>query len=362
MGEKIDPSQIAIVFHLFGDREVETVNLQKDKTSDEKSKKPLNEDVEVKKVVKNDTEGYKNANEDGGSDSLAKYGTIDLVSGGRLPAISTGMKIILFPRGLQVYRFTEKYSVESPINQELVAGAYDGDIETDFIVHVHVLDDEPDIKQRFISLIRHYNLLKYSGDDDVLVSFIRDGRFFNLLKDRFTNYVSPKKVLDVITDKAAMNKEIIDYMNAEFNPFGLKFTLCSVSSAIRVDDAQRKKMAEVVQREIKMEKARLTNQKINPLLIKINKVNVSALEEANTIVTEAHAKAMAIEEEAIRQRIDTIVALIGPENYHILEKTIRVSSALAESNTKIRVIPKDTTLIVDSRLTGKAAGTIEINK
>ena len=71
---------------------------------------------------------------------------------------------------------------------------------------------------------------------------------------------------------------------------------------------------------------------------------------------------MAIEEEAIRQRIDTIVALIGPENYHILEKTIRVSSALAESNTKIRVIPKDTTLIVDSRLTGKAAGTIEINK
>ncbi len=329
VGKKIYPNQIAIVFHPFGDREVESINLPQGK--DQKVNNP--NPVPVKEV-----------------DEIAgKYGQIDMVSGGRLPMVRPGAKVIIFPRGLQVYRFTENPSIESPTNQELVAGTIDGDIETDFVVHIMVMDELPDIKQRLINLIRRYNLLKYSGDEDVLVDFIQDGRFVNILRDRFTNYAAPKRVLDIVKDKKSLNHEIITYMNSEFNQYGLRFMLCSISSAIRVDASQRRKMGEIIEREINREMTKLTNEKINPIIAEINTVEVETAEKVNTILVKANAEAMKIETAALKKRIDTIVTLIGPENYHLLEKTIRVSNALEESSSSIKLMPSDTKLLLDSR-------------
>ncbi len=332
MGRKIYPNQIAIVFHPFGDREVESVNLPQGK--DQKGNNP--DPVEVADV----------------SEVGQKFGQIDLVSGGRLPMLRPGAKVITFPRGLQVYKFTEAPSIESPNNDELIAGTIDGDVSTDFVVHVMIMDELQDVKQRLVNFIRRYNLLKYDGSQDVLVDFIQDGRFVNILRDRFTNYAAPKRVLDLVKDKRTLNKSIIDYMNAEFNQYGIEFLLCSVSSAIRVDETQKQKMGENIQREIQKEMTKLTNEKINPIKADINRVQIETAEHENALLVAAEAEAMEIETKALTKRISIITKLIGAVNYHKLEKAIQISRAFEESSASIKLIPAGSKILLDSRSEG----------
>ncbi len=214
--------------------------------------------------------------------------TAELLSAARAPIETPDIKILRFPKGVQSYKFSAVPGVESPQNEELCVDAEGGKVCFDIVVHMLIDETFPDLKERLVKFAKAYQLRQYSGPN-TLSKFI-SGRFRQILRQPFVQFAADKKALDLVRNKTEINKYVLDELNSRFNELGLKFTLASVSSAIRVDKRQQERMNQIVIQDVKRRILELKNELILPLTKEIASIRLEGEIKAGKIINEAKAE------------------------------------------------------------------------
>ena len=298
-GEPIEQNELALVLATIGNRTVDTVNV----------------------------------------DGTINNFQAELITAKRAPVQTPGTVVLVFPLGLQDYEFNQAVTPESPENEEIVCDSVGGRISFDVAVHMYIDPTFPDIKDRLIRLMQAYQLRQYAGKPDVLKELIH-GRFRQILREPFVEYCAGKQVLDIIRGKTAINKAATDFMNAHFNPLGLRFPLVSIVSNIRLPEDQRGKMSKIVERTVENKILKLTNERLKPLENEIEVLAQDGETEAANILNTANAQKIETITAAQKFRRERFVQLVGVDNYVRMETMMGMVSGLESGGTKISVVPE----------------------
>lgn len=288
--------------------------------------------------------------------SSKKYKS-SLVTATRLPFNTVGMKIFIFSRGIENYRFTKGENIDSKKNEEFCTEVVDGRVCGDFSIQVYIDESLPNIKERLIKFVSRYKLYSYSGQPKVLGKFISSSRFRPIIKNILITYSSNKKILELVRNKTGLNEAVLNDLNDRFNRYGLMFTKgTGLISDIRLNKAQQDNLNKIVVNDVKTEASKLYNEKVRPLDKKIaGYENEGNLRSAEIIAT-AKSKAMEAKTKAQTIRRSLIIAQIDKKNYSQFEQiNTLITSLIGENNTpgktQIRMIPSDAKLVLQSHNT-----------
>lgn len=301
-GRPVDPNQLLLVMETVGDRDV-------------------------------------SASQEGGQFSSK------LLRATRGPVDRPGLKLLMFPLGLQAYKFTQQPSVESPDNEEFCVDSEGGRVCFDVAVHAYIDADLPDLKQRLIRFMQDYQLRRYSNQDDVLEAFIKQ-RFVQILRRPFVEFSASKKALYLMTHKSEINQYAKDAVNKEFEQYGIVFPMVSISSAMRVSNAQQQKMNDIVMRDFENRVIEIETSQIQPLDAQIADLDQAAKTEAAKIINEANASSIDVVTQAKQSRMTRFIDLLGKKNYVEIELLLTMTDSLKDGKTTIDIVPKDSTLII----------------
>lgn len=295
LGTPVEQNEISLVFRAIGNREVETAN---------------NFEAE-------------------------------LITAARGPSpFEVGAVELKFPLGLQAYEFSGRPGFDSEADESIVCDSRGGPVEFDVAVHMHIDETLPDIQERLIAFAEAYQLRRYDGSSDVLVELVQS-RFRDIIREPFINWCASRSVITIMQNKSEINEIALDYMNDEFNQYGLRFTLVSVTSAMRVSPAQQDRLNDLVTQSTETRANDLRNTDLRPLQEEIagivNDGNIAAQAALDTATVEAAAiRATA---EAAQQT--ALIQLLGADAFMFLETTVRPLEALTGSDAAITIVPND---------------------
>jgi len=265
----------------------------------------------------------------------------ELITAARGPGpLEVGSIELKFPLGLQAYEFSGRQSFDSEANEAIVCDSRGGAVEFDVAVHLHIDETLPDIQERLVNFAGAYQLRSYDGSADVLSDLVQT-RFRDIIREPFVNWCPSRSVITIMQNKSEINQIALDHMNDEFNQYGLRFTLVSVTSAMRVSDTQQNLLNNLVTQSTETAANDLRNRELRPLEreagVIVNQGNIDAQAELDLATVDA-AQIRATAEAADRT---ALIDLLGPEAFLFLETTIRPLEALAESDADITIVPED---------------------
>lgn len=268
-----------------------------------------------------------------------------LIRATRGPVDRPGIKLLMFPLGLQAYKFSLEKSPNSMANEQFCVDSEGGRVCFDVVVHAYIDATLPDLKQRLIKFMQDYQLRRYSGSEDVLESFIKE-RFVQILRRPFVEYSASKKALHLMTNKSQINRYARDVVNKEFEQYGIVFPLVSISSAMRVSSGQQQKMNDIVMRDFENRVIEIETSQIQPLDAQIADLDQSAKTEAAKIINQANAESIELVTKAKQSRMTRFIELLGKDNYVNIELLLTMTDSLSSGGTQIEIVPKDSSLII----------------
>lgn len=177
-GRVIEQNELALVLKTIGERSPEAINVNQELADSLASEIPEAQADSVYEVI-------------------ADNFVAELITATRAPLERPGIKILVFPLGLQVYKFSKNPSIESPDNDAIIVDAIGGQVTFELVVHLYIDRTFPDLKERLVQLMKSYQLRRYSGSPDVLAKLV-EGRFRKILKQPFIEYCANRQVLDII--------------------------------------------------------------------------------------------------------------------------------------------------------------------
>jgi hypothetical protein len=260
-----------------------------------------------------------------------------------------GVRFLSFPKGNQVYSFTSGKSIESPNDEGFKLNAMDGKVSFDGTVQMHVDENLPDIKERLLKFVKTFSLTQYAGSDNVLTDFM-SSRFKPILYAGFQNYVSGKRVLEVVRGKKDINDHMAKYMNEKFNEYGLTFTMVAITSAMSFDTEQQERMNRIIIKEAESSAMKIRNEKVLPLTKEIAKLELDGKDEEAKLMYEANSQSITTIANAWKTRRDLIIAQIGKDNYFRFEQSKLMVNALMEKKTSVKLVPSGANLFIGNNL------------
>lgn len=279
---------------------------------------------------------------DRGAETVNQFDA-ELISGARAPwSVTHPTQIVLkFPLGLQAYEFSERAGAESPGGEAFTCGAVGGSINFDVVVHLRIDETMPDIKDRLIKLMQDYQLRRYNGDENVLAELVQK-RFKQFLRAPVVDWCAPKQMLSIMRSKAEVNQLLLDHMNAEFNKYGIVFSLAAVSSSMRVPEETQGRMNDAVSRETNTRVLALTNTKLKPLEDETATITENGLTAAAAVVNTAKLEAAETLAEAERYARQALIQLLGTEEYIRYQTEVKALEALRDGGAIVTLVPDDT--------------------
>lgn len=295
LGTPVEQNEISLVFRAIGEREVETAN---------------NFEAE-------------------------------LITAARGPGpFEVGAVELKFPLGLQAYEFSGRPGFDSEADESIVCDSRGGPVEFDVAVHMHIDETLPDIQDRLIAFAEAYQLRHYDGSADVLVELVRS-RFRDIIREPFINWCASRSVITIMQNKSDVNQIALDYMNEEFNQYGLRFTLVSVTSAMRVSNAQQDRLNDLVTQSTETRANDLRNEQLRPLAEEVAGIVNDGNNAAQAALDTATVQAATIRATAEAAQRTALIDLLGDDAFMFLETTIRPLEALTESDAAITIVPND---------------------
>lgn len=279
---------------------------------------------------------------DRGAETVNQFDA-ELISGARAPwGVTHPTQIVLkFPLGLQAYEFSERAGAESPGGEAFTCGAVGGSINFDVVVHLRIDETMPDIKDRLIKLMQDYQLRRYNGDENVLAELVQE-RFKQFLRAPVVDWCAPKQMLSIMRSKAEVNQLLLNHMNAEFNKYGIVFSLAAVSSSMRVPEETQGRMNDAVSRETNTRVLALTNTKLKPLEDETATITENGLTAAAAVVNTAKLEAAETLAEAERYARQALIQLLGTEEYIRYQTEVKALEALRDGGAVVTLVPNDT--------------------
>lgn len=270
---------------------------------------------------------------------------VEMLSAVRAPIETPDIKILRFPKGVQSYKFTGRSSLESRANEELCVDAEGGKVCFDIVVHMYIDESFTDLKDRLVKFARAYQLRQYSNQTNVLSKFI-SGRFRQILRQPFVQFAADKRALDLVRNKTEINKYALKSLNDRFNELGLRFTMVSISSAIRVNRGQQERMNQIVIQDVKRKILKLKNEQLLPLTTEIAKIRLEGEVLAEQAINKAKADKIRMITEAEKKRRKMFIDLIGKKHYVDFETMMSLVKNLENGKTSLTIVPEGAKVII----------------
>ena len=255
-----------------------------------------------------------------------------------------GMRIYRFPLGMQDYGFNSKPSYESPTDQGFKADCLGGTLTFDVNIQLYLDRKTPDLAKKLLAFISDFQMTGYNGEPDMLAKWAGE-KLPSFLRGPIQKFTLNKQAIDVMRDKEKIDKDLLDAMNERFNRYGIFFTTIGITSPINPPEDQKKKMWEVVMKEYNNQKLELQKTDLMPLLTQINMVEQDGLLKVQQASNFGETESIRIQADAMQQRRQKFISLVGEDNYIALEQMLTLVKGLDGSDTKIRIVPKSLSYI-----------------
>jgi hypothetical protein len=265
----------------------------------------------------------------------------------RLPfsaGANPGIRIFTFPLGLQDYSFTEKPSYESPRDEAIETDCLGGHLKFDVNIQLYIDKRLPDreLENRLLSFINDHQLQNYNGEQDMLARWAGE-KLRQFIREPLAQYTLNKQAIDVMRSKGEMNKVLLKRMNERFGKYGLVFCAAGITSPVGLPTDQKDRMNKIVQQEYANRALELREKQYMPLATDINNIEQDGLKQCQREKNRGITESIRILADAQRERRQTFIALVGEENYVILEQMLTMVKGLGSGRTKVMVIPKSLT-------------------
>lgn len=275
----------------------------------------------------------------------------ELVVASRGPGLfDIGTVMLVFPLGVQAFEFSDRLGFESGPGQQLVCDSVGGAIEFDVVVHVRVNETLPDIRERLLAFVQAYQLRRFDGSADVLSDFVRE-RLRDVMREPFINWCASQGELQIMRRKAEVNQIALDYMNEEFNRYGLQFDMVSVSSAMRVSDAAKARLNQLVVQSTETSVLNRRNADLVPLLLQIQETREQGLTDAAAVLNTAHAESEGIRAAAEAYERTALINLLGADNFMRRATVLLPLTSMLESDVVIDIVPSDARIYIGENAT-----------
>lgn len=274
-----------------------------------------------------------------------KY-NLSLKSAQRVVMSNPATRYLIFPKGIEMYRYSQRPSPESLNDESICVMTKDGQVCVDIVVQAKIDTSLPDLAQRLFFFATQHKLVN-SGNQDILSVFFKSVKFRPFLEAALKSEVANKPMLYAKKNKKVVNDGIRNYLSKQFEQYGLVFTEATgISSSVRISDDKQKKLNDNVAQQLSTLAKKMYNDQVASVHEATASLKNSNIVIVETILSTAKTEASGIIKAAETSRRKAITEQLGPKRYAQLEKMVSLTSSLADNNANITLVTKDTKVIL----------------